>query len=496
MAYRSTFSPNLLAAGAGSLRGNSPLKALREQKKENTLLRLRGAQALSYETDAALKIQKGKKQGQILEAYGRVDRAKYGTDHEYRFALAGELQPIAPLEAGKLRAKAKKDQADMLEQERKTQKHAVGMLEGMGRAYHETGAFNPDAMSVLEETATQAGLKSLFDPNNLEPLFSAVSKPSASNYKTRDVPGPGRTVQKEESYDGGRTWAPLGTAYARDKPASASGSTSEYERGKARLDAGEQLDEMDMNRLKLLAGTVARPSTSPYSPQDIEGRGGRFNKMTGEYDISGDARKTGPQVRSEAGNELTRSGQELTKKGQQISKEKMAVAAANKKRDETRFMYDDAFKGGEHLRKMSRSIDESVAALDSGDTSVSDILLNQVMSQVQDTDVRAFQMYKVFDSQFGDVATRVLSSISQFLTGARTDEQKRTIRDTLVRFRDIYTNPAQSKMRNFYRARARESDLDPWKVMPPKSKEDIRDAPNTTREQKLKLLEQYFPGEF
>ena len=89
----------------------------------------------------------------------------------------------------------------------------------------------------------------------------------------------------------------------------------------------------------------------------------------------------------------------------------------------------EADKGTKHFNDMSSGINGAIAAMESGDNGLADTMMGQVLSQVQDSNVRAFQMYNEFDKSYGDFATRVGNSISRFVTGSRTPEEKQEIKN-------------------------------------------------------------------
>lgn len=231
--------------------------------------------------------------------------------------------------------------------------------------------------------------------------------------------------------------------------------------------------ELQQSRLEVLGGMKARPSSSPFYFLD-----------------------KGPEgvtpVHKQTLKQETPVGVSGTQKRHEAAQKRLTSQDAQRLTNELR---DEASKGTQHVSTISTNINEAIAALNSGDSGLSDTLLNQVMSQVQDTDVRAFQMYSQFDRSFGNLAMRVADSISRFLTGARTEEQNELIKETLVNFRDQYAAPAETRMRNMYRNLAKDEGVDPFEVVPPKRKEEIRDMDISAKE-KMRLLELYFKDDF
>lgn len=157
---------------------------------------------------------------------------------------------------------------------------------------------------------------------------------------------------------------------------------------------------------------------------------------------------------------------------------------------------DEYSDGVKHFSAINQSVSGALAAMEAGDNALSDALVTQVMSQVNDTDVKAFQMYREFDRSYGNVAERVGRAASKFLTGTRTEEEKKLMADTLIHFRDNYANRGFERMKDQHRKIAMENGQDPFKVVPPTSPEDIRDFPHTDRKEKIRLLKHYFPEVF
>lgn len=172
------------------------------------------------------------------------------------------------------------------------------------------------------------------------------------------------------------------------------------------------------------------------------------------------------------------------------------MRAAKEKARQTTALSNEATKGIEHFSNMNTSINGALAAIKSGDTKLSDILLTQVLSQVQDSKVRAFQMYKEFDTSFGNVAERTIRGVLRFIGGARTEEEKAQIAETLNNFREAHVSPGLNKLKNMYRDMARGRKLDPFDVVPPRSPEEIRDYPGMLKKDKVKYLKLYFPEKF
>ena len=76
------------------------------------------------------------------------------------------------------------------------------------------------------------------------------------------------------------------------------------------------------------------------------------------------------------------------------------------------------------------------------------------------------------------------------------EEEKQKIKNTLITFKKNYVEPGNRFVRNRYRALARDRKLNQFNVVPPSSAEEIKNAPGTTKEEKLKALKTYFPEMF
>jgi hypothetical protein len=149
--------------------------------------------------------------------------------------------------------------------------------------------------------------------------------------------------------------------------------------------------------------------------------------------------------------------------------------------------------GAEHFKNMGNTFDSAIAAMDSGDSKLSEIMLNQSLSQLQDSDVRAFQMYGEFDKGFGNLAQRISTMASKFLTGTRTETEKEEIKSVITKFNETYVKPAQAKLRNRYRRLAIDQGKDPFEVVPPKNVKDILGTTLLNNKEKAKLIKNFFP---
>lgn len=175
---------------------------------------------------------------------------------------------------------------------------------------------------------------------------------------------------------------------------------------------------------------------------------------------------------------------------------KISESQRKERNKRTADLRDDAGKGLEHFNGIAKNVNAAIAAMDAGNNGLADTLMGSVMSQVQDTNVKAMAMYEKFDTSYGNAAERIANSVSRFLSGSRSESEKGEIRETLSNFRDSYAVPGQKKLRSQYRNLAREEKLDPFKVIPPQSPQDIKDATGIDTQEKLRLLKEYYPNAF
>ena len=263
--------------------------------------------------------------------------------------------------------------------------------------------------------------------------------------------------------------------------AGASNSGSEFERTLSwGLSSGnitpDEAIELRKKRLATQAGTEGKVGVNRFSLQETSQGLGNYNSATGDLNLKP---FEGLQSGTQARHEDTRNAQ----------KQEYNLKQTNLVRGE----YEDA---SQHASNIERTVDDALAAIDSGNSGVADNMLSQVMSQVVDTDVRAFQMYKTFDQSYGDVLTRMYSAVSRYISGNRSESDTAAIKEVLINYKTDHAIPTKRKIKNRYRAFATEGGLDPFSVVMPESPEDIRDAPGITKEQKLKALKTYFPGDF
>lgn len=204
------------------------------------------------------------------------------------------------------------------------------------------------------------------------------------------------------------------------------------------------------------------------------------------------------------GEITTERGMELIKKRagtmaglEQSEQQRLALIDKRiaRKTKETGRLFDDATKGVEHFQKQRTAINDAIGALESGNNALADTMVTQVMSQIVDSKVRAYQMYAEYDRSYGNIAKRTYNAVAGFVGGARTPEDRKTIKETLLQFKK-YADPAAKLVRNRYRALAKDKGLDPFQVVPPDSPEDVRDAPNISLEERKRILKLYFPDMF
>ena len=102
----------------------------------------------------------------------------------------------------------------------------------------------------------------------------------------------------------------------------------------------------------------------------------------------------------------------------------------NRRKIETN-LRDEYAKGTELYKSMNQNIEGAVKAMESGNSQLADTLMAQTLSQVQEGDVRAFQMYAQFDKTYGNVFNRTIEAIDRYLTGSRSEDDKAEIKRTL-----------------------------------------------------------------
>jgi hypothetical protein len=188
----------------------------------------------------------------------------------------------------------------------------------------------------------------------------------------------------------------------------------------------------------------------------------------------------------------TRAGLEQTRQ------QELTYASAEQQK--TRAAQDDILKdyakNVDAYKSMTSKVESAIIAMESGDTQLSDTLMAQTLSQVQESDVRAFAMYSQFDKSFGNVLDRTVKGVRRFLEGKRTPAEREEIKKTLQYMRDNYSIPKTSGMRNLYRGQAVDKGLDPFETIPPESPEDIRDSTLISKDRKMELLKRYYPDMF
>lgn len=162
----------------------------------------------------------------------------------------------------------------------------------------------------------------------------------------------------------------------------------------------------------------------------------------------------------------------------------------------TKRLRDEATEGTEHFSTMETNISDALGVIASGDNQLVDSLLATITSQITDPDIRAMALFTQFDKSYGNVAERTLSTISRFIGGGRSESDIATIQETLENFRDAHVKPGINKLKTQYRNLATEEGADPFRVVPPKTPEEIRDYSGITRDEKLRLLKVYFPEMF
>jgi hypothetical protein len=188
-------------------------------------------------------------------------------------------------------------------------------------------------------------------------------------------------------------------------------------------------------------------------------------------------------------------GRAPTKGTESRFEKRLSTKLAKEKRADTDKLTKSADDKIAPFTEISNNIDKAIAAMDSGDTSISDRMVTQVIAQITNPNVRAFQMYKEFNTSFGNAIQRVTNSVQTWATGKRTPEEKTAIRDTLLKFKQDYSDPGIKYMSKKFRASAVEKGLRPWEVVPPRNLQEIFNATDIDDERKVDLWQKYFPDE-
>ena len=154
---------------------------------------------------------------------------------------------------------------------------------------------------------------------------------------------------------------------------------------------------------------------------------------------------------------------------------------------------DELNEGIKHFKDMDKTITEAVLAIKASDMKLSETLLAQAMSQLYESDVRAYQMYQQFDEAYGNVLERYYENIRRWATGVRSDEEKAEIEQAMLYIRDQYVKPGKQRVQDLYRTQAKMDDLRPYQVAPPESPGDIVNKEFADRTEQADLIQVYFP---
>lgn len=155
---------------------------------------------------------------------------------------------------------------------------------------------------------------------------------------------------------------------------------------------------------------------------------------------------------------------------------------------------DEVNKGVAHLKKMDRTITEALVAFDSADMKNAETLAAQAMSQLYESDVRAYAMYQQFDQAFGNVVDRSIENIRRWFTGNRSDTEKQELKEQLVYIRDNYIQPGKTGIVDAFRIQAGLDGMRPYQVAPPESPGDIVNKDYVGLAEKGQLVKDYFPA--
>jgi len=152
-------------------------------------------------------------------------------------------------------------------------------------------------------------------------------------------------------------------------------------------------------------------------------------------------------------------------------------------------------KTNQHFNQMQNNIQASLAVLQDPSSSpgLQDKMLAKLMSQVEDTDVRAMQVISDMDVSYGNFVERTYRGISRYLSGSRSPAERAEIIDTLTRFEKNHIEPNTTKLISRYRELATKDKLDPLQVVPWRSVTDIKSAPPTviSRANKINAIKSF-----
>ena len=146
---------------------------------------------------------------------------------------------------------------------------------------------------------------------------------------------------------------------------------------------------------------------------------------------------------------------------------------------------------------MSQQIDKAVAAIDIADFKIATPILQQILSNLEQTSVRAqAELQKFSPGSIGALHQRISGAIGKFLMGEYTDTQLKLIKDGLSTLKTDFLDPAISEKKTIYRRQAVGLELDPGRAIPYESPEEVRDDSLLNKEQKMEILKKYFPEMF
>jgi len=113
-----------------------------------------------------------------------------------------------------------------------------------------------------------------------------------------------------------------------------------------------------------------------------------------------------------------------------------------------------------------RNIDIAIQAAESQNP-LSDVLLQQALSQVVDTNVRAQAELEKFGN-FGALDTKIKTAFNKAFSGQYSDEARADIIATLTQFRDGIYTPVLNERESYYKGIAKDRKLNIDHIIPPK----------------------------
>lgn len=139
------------------------------------------------------------------------------------------------------------------------------------------------------------------------------------------------------------------------------------------------------------------------------------------------------------------------------------------------------------ITAIDKNITKALQSQEAGDKGLSDKYVTLLLTQVNPTKFRAFKMYEVFDTSFGNLYERTKDTVNKVVYGSRTDEQNEIIRSFLLKMQEL-NKPVLAKTKAKYRSMAEKSGYDVDMVVPFETMEGLKNYPGWGAKQKLEYL--------